>query len=99
MDTNTSPMKKTYLFFLNIYLICLPLGAMNLGSWGSALKALAIFPIGIALLSGGTFRLSKPLVAQTLFTLFAFFSVLWSLTFDGSLSRSVSYLLLLLLLI
>lgn len=91
--------KSSYLFFLVIYILCLPLNAMNIGPFGSALKILAIIPVGIALLSGTKFKVSVPLKAQFIFTVFALFSMAWSVTLDDSIGRVVSYVLLFVLLL
>ncbi len=91
--------KDIYIFFIIIYILCLPLNAMNIGLFGSALKLLAVIPIVIALLSVTTLRLSKPILWQLAFTLFAFVSIYWSVSVELSLGRVVSYVLLFALLI
>ena len=91
--------KDLYIFFLIIYIICLPLNAMNIGAVGSALKVIAILPIGLAFLSGKTFVLRAPIRMQLFFIFFAFCSMLWSVSIDNSLGRVVSYFLLYALLV
>lgn len=86
--------KDFYIFFLIIYIICLPLNAMNIGSIGSALKVIAVLPIGIAFLSGNRFVLYPLEKTQLFFTIFAFFSIIWSVAVDTSIGRVVSYVLL-----
>lgn len=91
--------KDLYLFFLIIYIICLPLNAMNIGLFGSALKVFAILPVGIAFLGSAKFKISEVLKTQFIFTVFAAFSVLWSVAVNDSISRVVSYVLLFTLLL
>ena len=87
--------KGLYIFSLIIYILCLPLGAINIGSFGSALRIVAILPIGIAFLFGNSIRFSRPLVMQAVFTFLALASILWSVASDLSMSRVLSYVLLL----
>lgn len=90
--------KSLYIFSLIIYIICLPLNAMNIGAIGSALKLLAVLPIGIAIF-GGVLRFSSSVISQLCFTVFALLSMAWSVSFDTSMSRVVSYVLLFALII
>ena len=78
-----------------IYILSLPLGAINIGEFGSALRIVAILPIGIAFLFGSSIRFSRPLVMQSVFTFLALASILWSVASDLSMSRVLSYVLLL----
>ena len=87
--------KGLYIFSLIIYILCLPLGAINIGSFGSALRVVAILPIAIAFLFGGSIRFSRPLIMQAVFTFLALASILWSVASDLSMSRVLSYVLLL----
>ena len=91
--------KKAYLFFLIIYLVALPLNAVNIGAFGSALKILAVLPILVALLSGNKMQLQKPLKWQFYFTIFAIMSIAWSTAYTLSISRGITYLLLFALLL
>jgi len=91
--------KDMYIFFLIINILCLPLNAMNIGSFGSALKVVAILPIGIAFLTGGKIALTAPIRRQFLFTIFAACSIIWSVSAEGSIGRAGSYALLFVLLI
>ena len=91
--------KDLYIFFLIVYIICLPLNAMNIGAFGSALKVIAVLPIGIALIGGKNLVLKTPARMQLFFTIFAFFSMMWSVSFETSVGRVVSYFLLFALLI
>lgn len=85
--------KKAYLFFLIIYLVALPLNAVNIGAFGSPLKILAVLPILVALLSGNKMQLQKPLKWQFYFTLFAIMSIAWSTSYTLSISRCITYVL------
>lgn len=91
--------KDIYIFLLIIYIICLPLNAMNIGAFGSALKVIAVLPIGLAFFGGKHLVLKTPAKMQMLFTIFAFFSMIWSVSVDTSIGRVVSYVLLFALLI
>lgn len=91
--------KKAYLFFLIIYLVALPLNAVNIGAFGSALKILAILPILVALLSVNKMQLQKPLKWQFYFTIFAIMSIAWSTSYTLSISRCITYVLLFVLLL
>lgn len=94
MIKNRTAYKDLYIKALILYIICLPLNAMNIGAIGSALKLIAILPVGIALIFGGKLNKSVPLMAQLIFTFFAGFSIIWSKDVDSSLSRVLSYVLL-----
>lgn len=89
--------KKLYIFFLGIYLICLPLNALGISGFGSALKLLSFFPILIALLDYKNFKNNSFLKVYFLFALFSLFSFVWSYASDKSLSRALTYFSLLLL--
>lgn len=96
-------LKKIYLITIMVYLTCLPLSAMSLERFGSAIRILAVVPILVAVL---TFRISrtgdyfkglykdKRLLFQLAFTLFACASVIWSISSKESLERALSYVLL-----
>lgn len=94
-----SSAKNLYVLCLCLYLMCLPLGILSLGSVGSALRFVALLPVGAALLFSRKVYFSAPLVLQTLFTGLCFISAIWSINSEASLSRTLSYVLLLLLLI
>ena len=72
---------------------------MNIGTFGSALKVIAVLPIGLAFFGGKHLVLKTPARMQMFFTLFAFFSMIWSVSVDTSIGRVVSYVLLFALLI
>ena len=91
-------MKQVYMATLCLYLVSLPLNAINIGSFGSALKVLAIFPVFFALFSGNSLRVSKMVGWQFFFTVFACLSIFWSVNLDQSFSRAITYILLFLLL-
>lgn len=91
--------KRFYMSMLLLYIICLPLNAINLGSWGAALKIFAILPVCIALFGGDRIHLNAPVLMQMLFTVFAFCSLIWTVQMDNSTERVVSYVLLLALLV
>ncbi len=86
--------KDAYIFLLIIYYICLPLNAVNIGSFGSALKVFSIFPIAISLIGSRKLIFLEPARKQLWFTLFALCSILWSVAYMNSFNRVVSYVLL-----
>lgn len=91
--------KGIYIFFLIIYILCLPLNAINIGPLGSALKIIAVLPIGITIISGADYAISKPLKFQLAFVVFAFLSMNWTCSLDASMDRNISYILLFVLLL
>lgn len=91
--------KDLYINFLIFYMLSLPLNAMRLGSFGSALKIIAVFPIIVALISGRGFVFPKPLSRQFIFIAFATLSICWTVSFDESLGRVISYIQLFVLLL
>lgn len=91
--------KQFYIALLLLYIICLPLNAIRLGSWGAALKILAVLPVVVALFGGERISLRAPVLLQILFTVFALFSVAWTVQLDESTDRAISYVLLLALLL
>ncbi len=91
--------KRFYITLLILYIVCLPLNAIKLGEWGAALKILAILPVCIALFGGDRIRLNAPVLMQMLFTVFAAFSLAWTVYMDSSSERVTSYVLLLALLV
>lgn len=99
VENKKNSFKKLYLFFLGVYLLCLPLNAINLGAMGSAVKYFAIIPVLLSVFAGGKYLFRSPLLAQMGFTFFAFLSILWSVSLEDSLDRVISYALLLALLI
>lgn len=99
MENKKNAFKKIYIFFLSVYLLCLPLNAINLGAMGSAVKYFAIIPVFLSVFAGGKYLLCSPLLAQMGFAFFAFLSILWSVSLEDSLNRVISYVLLLALLI
>ncbi len=95
----TATYKQVYLYLIIVYLVALPLNAIQIGSFGSAVKILAVLPICMAFLSRNNIRVTKSLKWQFIFTLFMFLSIIWSSEPFISLSRSISYILLFVLLL
>lgn len=91
--------KELYLFSLGIYLICMPLGAMNIGLVGSALKIVAVLPVLAAVFGSRCMKIRLPIFTQIAFACFAAISVLWSIAYNVSIERVISYVLLLLVLL
>lgn len=83
--------KDLYLKSLILYLLCLPLNAMNIGPFGSALKIIALLPILFAFTTLKV-RLNDLLKTQLFFTIFAMLSILWSFSVNVSIGRIISYI-------
>lgn len=90
--------KKSYIFWLSIYLLALPTGAMNIGAFGSLLKILSVLPIGFALLSIKHFRQNKPIELYLLYFVVALTSCFYSINVHDSRSKSATFFLLFILL-
>jgi O-antigen ligase len=91
---------KLGLIGFSIYFLTLPLGAVNLSYFGSALKIVAIIPLVAFLVSHGLkFRISWISFWQSLFTFFLFLSTLYSINVQSTLQRVETNLLFLILLI
>ena len=91
-------LKKAYVFFLCVYLVALPLGAMSIGVIGSALKLLAILPVLLAITQLNRFHLNTPIKMYFIYILICGISVLFSLDITPAWSKFSSLLLLFLLL-
>ena len=87
-----------YCRWLGIYFLCLVLGAMNIGVFGSMLKLIAIVPAGIWLLQNHTFRPNGTVVCALLYIFWLTLTMVWSVNVESSASRVLtqwSFLLLL----
>lgn len=91
--------RRQYIFFISIYFLALPLGAMNLGSLGSALKLVSFVPIGLALVNVRNIGFKKPFVYYLMYVLFSACSIIWSVNEQASIYRVNRYLNLTLLLL
>lgn len=91
--------KDTYIRLICIYLIALPLGAMSIGTIGSALKLIAILPMLIALLNIRTLFTCIPIKRYFFYVLICGISVLYALDESAAWSKYSSLLLLFLLLV
>ncbi|PWJ70850.1 O-antigen ligase [Ruminococcaceae bacterium R-25] len=97
MDT-FEKQKNAYIKALCFYLFCLPLNALSIGTFGSLLKLIAFVPVVIAYMRFRILRRYRQCVIfQLLFVLFACFSIAWSVNTSLSIDRSISYVLLYLL--
>ena len=91
--------RRQFIFFVSIYFLALPLGAMNIGSIGSALKLVSFVPIGLALVNVRNISFKKPFVYYLMYVLFSACSILWSVNKQASIYRVNRYLNLALLLL
>lgn len=78
--------------WLGIYFLCLPLGAMNIGSIGSALRILALVPVFIWVVNLHRVRLNYIIANSLAFVVVCCLSTLWSINSEISISRSISHL-------
>lgn len=85
--------------WLGIYFFSLVVGAMNIGSLGSLLRLLAIVPVFIWLTKNHTIKINCVIVNTLFFVLICALSIVWSINFDVSISRTVSHITFLILLI
>ena len=76
--------------WLGVYFLCLPLGAMNIGSIGSALKILAFVPVFIWVIKSHKVRINYIILNSLAFILMCCLSVMWSINTEASVSRSIS---------
>lgn len=102
---NNWSIKKAYIFFLCLYFLALPFGAMNIGSFGSLLKVFAIVPLGIGFLSirNCNFRYltnaTKPLFLYFLYTVISAVSIIYSIDVGSSIQKASSFVQLFLLML
>ena len=78
--------------WLGVYFLCLPLGAMNIGTIGSALRILAFVPVFIWMMNSHKVRLNYIVANSFAFVLICCLSVFWSINSGISISRSISHL-------
>ena len=91
--------RRQFIFFVSIYFLALPLGAMNIGAIGSALKPISFIPIGLALVNIKNIQFKKPFVYYLMYVLFSACSILWSVNEQASIYRVSRYINLALLLL
>ena len=87
-----------YCRWLGIYFLCLVLGAMNIGVFGSMLKLIAIVPAGIWLMQNHAFRSTSIIARALLYIVWLTATMVWSVDVESSASRVLtqwSFLLLL----
>lgn len=85
--------------WLGIYFLCLPLGAMNIGSIGSALRILALVPVFIWFVKVHALSFNYLIKNSFLFVMICCCSVIWSINSGTSVSRSISHITFFILLI
>ena len=94
-DPGKNRQKKAYINALCLYLFCLPLNAMRIGSFGSLLKVIAFIPVCIAFFRLRLMRsYEKCILNQLVFLVFACSSILWSVEKGMSFDRVITYILL-----
>ena len=79
-----------YCRWLGIYMLCVILGAMGLGSIGSLLKILGFVPVVIWIFEKHAFYKNKVIYFAILFVLWSSASLFWSINLSASVSRAVT---------
>lgn len=79
-----------YCRWMGIYFLCLVLGGMNIGAFGSLLRAIALIPVGIWVLQRHTVQVDRIVSGALFYVLWISFSVIWSVDFDSSIERVIS---------
>ena len=91
--------KKIFVCSLGLYFVCLILGAMNIGEFGSMLKVLAALPVGIWLMQRHLIVTNKLLLWASLFVCCCTVSYVWSIAPEESVIRIGTQILYLLMLV
>lgn len=89
---------RPFVVWLGIYFLCLIVGAMNIGDFGSLLKLIAFIPGGIWLFQNHSISKNTLLQIASIFIGFCVVSYFWSIDKSGSQTRIVSQLTFLFLL-
>lgn len=76
--------------WLGVYFLFLILGAVNIGTFGSCLKLIAIIPALIWLVESHRFTPSSILLSALLFSVWAFASSVWSIDLNKTIERIFS---------
>lgn len=74
-------LKQIYILSLGLYFIALPLGAIDIGIFGSALKILAIIPFGLSIFNIKSFKKNNCLTYYFIYVCLAFISVFYAIKF------------------
>ncbi len=86
--------------WLGIYFACLIMSGMSFGGiFGSALRFIAFIPVLIWLYDKHTVKMTPQIKFTIIFVLICFMTVYWSIDFNKSVSRVVSHLLFLFMLV
>ncbi len=88
-----------YIHFLALYILCLPLGTMNIGIFGSLLKLVAFLPTICCIFRAPHIRKNKLAGIYGGFCLLIIFSISWSIYVPNSLTRSFTQLTLFIIMI
>lgn len=81
---------RPFVAWLGIYFLCLIIGTINIGAFGSLLKVLAFVPVGIWLLQKHSIIPNKLLLLSFFFVVCCTMSCAWSIDPINSVSRTVS---------
>jgi len=90
--------KKTYVFFLCLYLLALPLGAMSIGVIGSALRIVALLPVITSLFGSRRLYFSATIKKYFWYIVVCGISILYSRDMSAAWNKFSSMFLLFLLL-
>ena len=83
--------KKIYIFLLSLYFVCLPLGTLRIGSFGSLLKIIGILPIIVCIISRNKLKFNKTSSYYLIYIMMALLSCIWSINRDNTFGRVVTY--------
>lgn len=84
---------------LGLYFLCLILGSLRLGQIGSLLRQIAILPIAVWALQNHRVRLNRIVISGVLFVGWCALSYFWTIRLAATVTRIVSQLMYLLLLV
>ncbi len=88
-----------YVKLLGLYFICLVLGALNIGAIGSLLKIIALLPIFVWLFNSHSTNYCNITKRTLFFVIWCVLSVIWSIDFMESVSRSITQITFLIMII
>ena len=97
--TNSKEKVSQFCYWLGIYFLLLIVSGMGLGGMGSIIRLLAAVPVVIWLKGKHRIVLTAQVKATGLFIVACFVTVYWSLSYSESITRVVSHIMFLTLLI
>lgn len=80
-------------------MVCLVLGAMNIGAFGSLLKLIAIIPVTYWIFDNGKISFPKPIKFASLYVIWIMASYTWTINSAESLNRAITQITFLLMIL